>query len=89
MANAKLDDLPKINTNSPEWAAVERWTQAQIEKLRAKREDPDADQRKLDIALGSILALKMLEQLPEAIRRAHEKEPVLKSDFGIPAPDEL
>ncbi len=84
-----LKDLPKINEVGHDWIAVERWAESELARFREKREDPDADQRKLDIALGSILALKMLLRLPEAIRKEHEKDPVEKSGFGIPPLDPL
>lgn len=80
-------ERPPINRGDPVWESVEQWAQHELRRLRNKREDPDADQRKLDIALGSILAIKRLLQLPDVIHQERIR-PALDEEagFNIPPP---
>jgi len=87
MDKFSLSDLPKIDKASPNWFSVEKWANQELARLRAKREDPDADMRKLDVALGGIFALRMLLALPQEIQKSHDSEPVEEAGFGIPTLD--
>jgi hypothetical protein len=46
----------------------------------------DAEQRKLDISLGGIIALKRVLELPETIRRERKRDPISGDEFNIPTP---
>jgi len=79
-------DLAPIEPGNPAWQTVSALAEAEIQRLRDKREELVSDQRKLDVALGGITALKMLLELPAAIKRDRQREPVTGDGFGIPAP---
>lgn len=84
----KVSELPTIDQVSPTWLAIESFAKAEVRRLRLKRDDPDAELRKLDLALGSVLAWEMLLALPATIKKAKEDDAREKVsyDFGISPP---
>ena len=82
----QLKELPVIELGSSTWIAIEQWVRAELVVWRMKREEFDADQRKLDVALGTIKALEQVLALPAAIKKDRIREPIVDGDFGIPSP---
>lgn len=81
-----LKDIPNIALGSPEWQTIVAWSNMNLERLRILRENPDADLRKLDVALGGIVTLKALLTLPATIKKERKRDPIESDDFGIPNP---
>ena len=80
-------ELPKIPPGSPVWETVEAWATFNLQALRNQREAEFADIRKLDVSLGGIIAMKMLLDLPEIIKKEHDRVPLQDDSFGIPGLD--
>ena len=72
------------SAGNPTWPSVELWAKHQLKTLREQREKKGSDLRDLDIALGSIAALKELLALPELIRQERNSDPIHEDDFNIP-----
>ena len=83
-----MDEYSIIELSNPVWQIIAHWSETRMEDLRAGREQPGADLRKLDQALGSILILQELLELPSEIRRDRNREPLPSDGFGIPTPKE-
>lgn len=79
-------DTPVIESGDPTWRTIESWATARIDDLREQREQPGADLRKLDNALGAIVVLKDLLALPAAIKKERKRDPVKGDSFDIPLP---
>ncbi len=80
-------DMAVIEPGNPAWQTVKTWAEWNLERLRDQRENELADLRKLDVTLGSIIAMKMLLELPELIRVERKRGPVQGDEFNIPTPD--
>ena len=77
-------DLQIIELGSTVWNTVSDWANGELNRLRDQREEPGADVRKLDQALGGIVQLKALLALPAAIRKERNRDPVMGDKFDIP-----
>ncbi len=87
MEDFKPSEMPIIEPGNPVWQTIEAWVRMNLSRLRRQRENGVADIRKLDTALGGIIAMKALLDLPAQIKQARMHEPVMCDDFGIPGLD--
>jgi len=73
-----------IDPISPTWKAIQAWAETHLHELREVRESPQADLRRLDQSLGSVMILKELLDLPATQKRDRVREPVMDDSFDIP-----
>ncbi len=78
-----VDDWKPIDVDTPTWQMVELWAEENLDRLRNVREDPKADLRQMDNALGAINCLKRLLKLPEVVKKGLSRKPVEEVHFGI------
>ena len=77
-------EMPLIEPGNPTWITIQAWAEMNLERLREQRENEATDLRKLDIALGGIISMKMLLAMPELIRKERKRDPVGNDTFDIP-----
>lgn len=88
MTKFNPSELPVIEPGNPAWQTIKAWAEMNLKRLRDQRENELADLRKLDVALGGIVSMKVLLALPELIKaeRRRSDDPVMGDEFNIPTP---
>lgn len=79
----KALDWKTIDVETSTWRMVENWAEENLLRLRNTREDPNADIRQMDNALGAINCLKRLLDLPELVNKTLKRKPPEEVHFGI------
>jgi hypothetical protein len=86
MVKFNANEVAPIEAGNPVWQTVQAWAEMNMERLRNEREKEAVDLRRLDQALGGIVAMKALLALPAEIKKEHLRDPVENDHFDIPPP---